>query len=232
VRLGKFGPIAQIGDAEDEEPVVFASLSQDQQLDTITFEAALDLFQLPKDLGEYEGEIVTVNNGRFGPYVKFGATFVSLPKGTNPMEVDRDLAIELIEEKKIADAPIYIYKELPVTKGTGRFGPFIKWSGMFINVNKKYNFDALSNADIETLIKDKIQKEIDKVIHNWEEEGIRVEKARWGRSNIIQGKIKIELSKDIDATKITLAEAQKLIEAKKPKKKPKKKAAFKTKAKK
>ena len=232
VRLGKFGPIAQIGDAEDEEPVVFASLSQDQQLDTITFEAALDLFQLPKDLGEYEGEIVTVNNGRFGPYVKFGATFVSLPKGTNPMEVDRDLAIELIEEKKIADAPIYIYKELPVTKGTGRFGPFIKWSGMFINVNKKYNFDALSNADIETLIKDKIQKEIDKVIHNWEEEGIRVEKARWGRSNIIQGKIKIELSKDIDATKITLAEAQKLIEAKKPKKKPKKKAASKTKAKK
>ena len=232
VRLGKFGPIAQIGDAEDEEPVVFASLSQDQQLDTITFEAALDLFQLPKDLGEYEGEIVTVNNGRFGPYVKFGATFVSLPKGTNPMEVDRDLAIELIEEKKIADAPIYTYNELPVTKGIGRFGPFIKWSGMFINVNKKYNFDALSNDDIETLIKDKIQKEIDKVIHNWEEEGIRVEKARWGRSNIIQGKIKIELSKDIDATKITLAEAQKLIEAKKPKKKPKKKAAFKTKAKK
>jgi len=232
VRLGKFGPIAQIGDAEDEEPVVFASLSQDQQLDTITFEAALDLFQLPKDLGEYEGEIVTVNNGRFGPYVKFGATFVSLPKGTNPMEVDRDLAIELIEEKKIADAPIYTYNELPVTKGTGRFGPFIKWSGMFINVNKKYNFDALSNDDIETLIKDKIQKEIDKVIHNWEEEGIRVEKARWGRSNIIQGKIKIELSKDIDATKITLAEAQKLIEAKKPKKKPKKKAASKTKAKK
>jgi len=103
---------------------------------------------------------------------------------------------------------------------------------MFINVNKKYNFDALSNDDIETLIKDKIQKEIDKVIHNWEEEGIRVEKARWGRSNIIQGKIKIELSKDIDATKITLAEAQKLIEAKKPKKKPKKKAASKTKAKK
>lgn len=232
VRLGKFGPIAQIGDADDEEPVVFASLSQDQQLDTITFEAALDLFQLPKDLGEYEGEIVTVNNGRFGPYVKFGAAFISLPKGTNPMEVDRDLAIELIEEKKIADAPIYIYNELPVTKGAGRFGPFIKWSGMFINVNKKYDFDALSNDDIETLIKDKIQKEIDKVIHNWEEEGIRVEKARWGRSNIIQGKIKIELSKDIDATKITLAEAQKLLESKKPNKKPKKKAASKTKAKK
>ena len=219
VRLGKFGPIAQIGDADDEEPVVFASLNQDQQLDTISFEEALDLFQLPKDLGEYEGEIVSVNNGRFGPYVKFGSMFVSLPKGKNPMEVDRELAIELIEEKKKADAPIYTYNDLPVTKGKGRFGPFIKWSGMFINVNKKYDFDNLSDEDLITLIEDKIQKEKDKIVHNWEEEGIRVEKARWGRSNIIQGKLKIELSKDIDPTKITLEEAIKRLEAKKPKKK-------------
>ena len=219
VRLGKFGPIAQIGDADDEEAVVFASLNQDQQLDTISFEEALDLFQLPKDLGEYEGEVVTVNNGRFGPYVKFGTTFVSLPKGTNPMQVDRDLAIELIEEKKKADAPIYMYNDLPVTKGKGRFGPFIKWSGMFINVNKKYDFDNLTEEDLVTLIEDKIQKEKDKVIHHWEEEGIRIEKARWGRSNIIQGKLKIELSKDIDPTKITLEEAIKRLEAKKPKRK-------------
>ncbi len=229
VRLGKFGPIAQIGDADDEEPVVFASLNQDQQLDTISFEEALDLFQLPKDLGEYEGEIVSVNNGRFGPYVKFGSMFVSLPKGKNPMEVDRELAIELIEEKKKADAPIYTYNDLSVTKGKGRFGPFIKWSGMFINVNKKYDFDNLSDEDLITLIEDKIQKEKDKIVHNWEEEGIRVEKARWGRSNIIQGKLKIELSKDIDPTKITLEEAIKRLEAKKPKKK---KAATKRKTKK
>ena len=168
-------------------------------------------------------------NGRFGPYVKFGSMFVSLPKGKNPMEVDRELAIELIEEKKKADAPIYTYNDLPVTKGKGRFGPFIKWSGMFINVNKKYDFDNLSEQDLVTLIEDKIQKEKDKVVHNWEEEGIRVEKARWGRSNIIQGKLKIELSKDIDPTKITLEEAIKRLEAKKPKKK---KAATKRKTKK
>ena len=90
---------------------------------------------------------------------------------------------------------------------------------MFINVNKKYDFDNLSEEDLVTLIEDKIQKEKDKVIHHWEEEGIRIEKARWGRSNIIQGKLKIELSKDIDPTKITLEEAIKLIEKKKPKKK-------------
>lgn len=219
VRLGKFGPIAQIGDADDDEPVVFASLNPDQQLDTITFEEALELFQLPKDLGEYEGEVVSVNNGRYGPYVKFGTTFVSLPKGQNPMDVDRAMAIELIEEKKKADAPIYTYNDLPVTKGKGRFGPFIKWSGLFINVNKKYDFDHLSDEDIVTLIEEKIQKEKDKLVQHWEEEGIRIEKARWGRSNIIQGKIKVELSKDIDPTTITLEEAQKRLEAKKPKKK-------------
>ena len=232
VRLGKFGPIAQIGNSDDEEKPVFASLTNEQQLDTITFEEALELFQLPKSLGDYEGQALTVNNGRFGPYIKFGDMFVSLPKGSNPMEIDQEIAIELIEEKKKADAPIYTYKDLPVTKGKGRFGPFIKWSGMFINVNKKYDFDALSNSDIETLIEDKIQKEIDKVIHDWKDEGIRIEKARWGRSNIIQGKIKIELSKDIDPTKITLEEAKKRIEAKKPSKKKSKAKAKTTKKKK
>tara|TARA_B100000767_G_scaffold275665_1_gene314155 strand:- start:3286 stop:5775 length:2490 start_codon:yes stop_codon:yes gene_type:complete len=219
VRLGKFGPIAQIGNPDDDEKPVFASLTSEQQLDTISFEEALDLFKLPKSLDDYDDQKVTLNNGRFGPYIKFGEMFVSLPKGLSPMEVDQNLAIELIEEKKKADAPIYVYKELPVTKGTGRFGPFIKWSGMFINVNKKYDFDNLSSTDIETLVDEKVQKEIDKVIYDWKEEGIRIEKARWGRSNIIKGKLKIELSKDIDPTKITLDEAIKRIEAKKPAKK-------------
>ena len=135
------------------------------------------------------------------------------------MEVSRDLAIELIEEKKKADAPIYTFKNLPVTKGVGRFGPFIKWSGMFINVNKRYDFDNLSDEDIISLIEEKIKKEKEKVIHNWEEEGIRIEKARWGRSNIIKGKLKVELSKDIDPTKITLEDAKKRLEEKQPKKK-------------
>ena len=93
---------------------------------------------------------------------------------------------------------------------------------MFINVNKKYDFDHLSQEDIETLIEDKKRKEAEKVIHNWESEGIRVEKARWGRSNIIKGKLKIELSKDIDATKLTLEKVQALIEKKKPKPKKRK----------
>ncbi len=218
VRLGKFGPVAQIGDAEDEEKQ-FASLNPSQNIGTIGLEEALQLFLLPKALGEYEGEAVEVNNGRFGPYVRYAEMFVTLAKGEDPLDVTLDRAIELIKEKQKADAPIAIYQGLPVQKGVGRFGPFIKWNNMFINVNKKYNFDNLSTNDVEELIEDKIQKEKDKVIHDFKEEGIRVEKARWGRSVILKGKVKIELSKDIDAAALTLEEIQKMIEAKAPAKK-------------
>lgn len=219
VRLGKFGPMVQIGTVDDEEKPQFASLSPDQQLNSITYEEAMDLFQLPKNLGIYEGEEILVNNGRFGPYVKFGSAFVSLPKGVDPLSVELEEAIVLIKEKQKADAPIYMYKDLPVQKGKGRFGPFIKWNNMFINVNKKYDWDNLSDADIVELIEVKIQKEIDKVIHNWEDEGIRVEKARWGRHNVLKGKIKVELPKTVDVSDMTLDEAKALIEAKTPKKK-------------
>ncbi|WP_397445604.1 type I DNA topoisomerase [Polaribacter sp. R77954] len=218
VRLGKFGPIAQIGAPEDEEKQ-FASLNKDQNLGTITMEEALELFLLPKTLGTYEGEEVIVSNGRFGPYVKFGKMYVSLDKGENPMEVDLPRAEELIEAKKKADAPIYHHEELPVQKGVGRFGPFLKWNGMFINVNKKYDFDNLSDDDIVTLIEEKKQKEIDKVIHNWEDVEIKVEKARWGRFNVIKGKIKVELPKTTKIEKLSKEEAIKMIEAKTPKKK-------------
>ena len=225
VRLGKFGPMVQMGSVEDEEKPKFASLSPDQTLDSVTFEEAMELFKLPKELGEYKGEKVEVNNGRFGPYVKFGKKYVSLEKGEDPIEVTMDRALELIKEKEKADAPIYEYKELPVQKGVGRFGPYLKWNNMFINVNKKYDFDNLSEEDIEELIEDKIRKEREKVIHNWEDEGIRVEKARWGRSNIIKGKTKIELPKTVDAAKLSLEEVKDIIEKKAPKKKTAKKKA-------
>ncbi|MBU2927435.1 type I DNA topoisomerase [Winogradskyella psychrotolerans] len=229
VRLGKFGPMVQLGVMEDEEKPKFASLSPDQQLNSITYDEAMDLFKLPKALGHYKEEEVEVNNGRFGPYVRFGKKFVSLPKGVDPLSVDMDEALVYIKEKELADAPIYMYKDLEVTKGKGRFGPFIKWNGMFINVNKKYDWDNLSEEDIVTLVEEKIQKEIDKVIHNWEDEGVRVEKARWGRHNIIKGKQKVELPKTVDVSKMTLEKAQDILEKNAPKKKaPKKRATKKT----
>ena len=219
VRLGKFGAMAQIGDSDDEDKK-FASLRAEQNIGTITLEEALNLFLLPKALGSYKGEEVEVSLGRFGPFIRFGKAFISLPKGEEPLDVTLERAQELIDEKVQADAPIAVYKGEGVQKGTGRFGPFIKWNGIFINVSRKYNFDNLSQADIEELIEDKLQKNIDKIIHDWKEEGIVVEKARWGRSVILKGKIKIELNKDVDASKLTLAQVQEMIAKKAPAKKP------------
>ena len=218
VRLGKFGPMAQIGTTADEEKQIFASVPPNLQLSSITFEQVLDLFKLPKDLGVYDGEDVLVNNGRFGPYVRHGKKFISLPKGVDPLEIKIEDAILIIDEKAKADAPIFEYDGLPVQKGKGRFGPFIKWNNMFINVNRKYDWDNLSFQDVETLIKDKIQKEIDKIVHDWPNEGIRVEKARWGRHNIIKGKIKVELAKNVDAQNLTLEDVNAIIDKQKPKK--------------
>src|SRR5690554_6994931 len=113
--------MAQIG-APDDEDKKFASLRPDQQLHLVTYEEVMDLFKLPKTLGVYDDEEVQVNNGRFGPYVRFGKTFISLPKGMDPLDVDMAFAKELIEEKKKADAPIYTYEDMPVQKGVGRFG--------------------------------------------------------------------------------------------------------------
>ena len=223
VRLGKFGAMAQIGTVDDEEKPLFASLHPDQQLARITFEEALDLFKLPLQLGEFDSESVEVNNGRYGPYVRHGKSFISLPKGKNPLTTTLEEAIELIKEKRLADAPIAMYEELPVTKGVGRFGPFIKWNGWFINVSKKYDFNTLSEEDIATLIEDKKKKEAERVVKNWEDEGVRIEKARWGRHNLIRGKQKVELSKDVDVSKMSLTQAISLLEKQKPKKRTKKK---------
>ena len=233
VRLGKFGPMAQIGNAEDEDKK-FASLRPEQNIGNITLEGALNLFLLPKNLGTYKNEEVEVSIGRFGPFIRFGKAFISLPKGEEPLDVTMQRAQEIIDEKIQADAPIASYKGEGVQKGTGRFGPFIKWNGIFINVSKKYNFDNLSQNDIVELIEDKLQKNIDKVNHDWKEEGIVVEKARWGRSVILKGKIKIELSKEVDATQLTLDQVKEMIEKKSPAKKTavKKATAKKTPAKK
>ncbi|WP_420580618.1 type I DNA topoisomerase [Reichenbachiella sp.] len=230
-RMGRFGAMVQMGEtSEDEnaEKPKYASLKKGQFLDNITLEDALELFKLPRDVGEYEGKVISIAIGRFGPYIKHDEKFISIGKDEDPLTLSLDRAIELIIAKQKADAPIAHYDDLPVQKGVGRFGPFIKWNGMFINVNKRYDFDNLTQDDIVALIKEKKQKEIDKVIHNWEEEGIVVEKARWGRSVIKKDRVKIELPKTVDAAALSLDEVQAIIEKNAPAKK--KKATTKKKA--
>ncbi len=128
-RLGKFGPMVQMGEMDAEEKPKFASLRKGQFIETITLEEALELFKLPRELGEYEGETVSANIGRFGPYIRHKNLFASLPKEDDPLSVELDRAIELIEAKKKADAEKYIKvfdenEDVQVLKG--RYGPYIK----------------------------------------------------------------------------------------------------------
>ena len=221
VRLGRYGAMVQIGTVEDEEKPRFASLLPHQTIDSITFEEAMKLFELPRKLGVYQGKEVESNIGRFGPYIRFGDAFISLDKSLDVFSITFDEAKEVIDQKQKADAPISVYDGKEVTKGTGRFGPFIKWNNMFISVSKKYDFEHLSQSDIIFLIEEKLKKESEKVVKEWSEEGIHIEKARWGRYHLLKGKTKVELSKDTDIEAFTLAEAQSLLATKeKPKKAP------------
>ena len=223
VRLGRYGAMAQIGNPEDAEKPIYASLLAGMSIETITFEEALKLFELPRHLGIVDGKNVEVNVGKFGPYVHYGDAYISLAKGEDVFSVTIERAKELISEKKKADAPIAIYEGAEVTKGVGRFGPFIKWNNIYINVTKKYNFDKLTPKDIEELIESKLQKEQEKVVKQWDEGEIRLEKARWGRYTLIKGKTKIELPKETDVETFSKEQALALLNEKAPKTKTTKK---------
>jgi DNA topoisomerase-1 len=179
-RMGRYGPMVQIGRTESEEKPRFAKLKANQSIETINLDEAFELFRLPRTLGQYKDNEVVVNIGRFGPYIKYGEDFVSLPKGVEPLEVDLEQAIAYINQKQEADAPIATFESMPVTKGKGRFGPFIKWNDLYINVPRAYNFDALSQKDIDELIEKKQTKEANRYIQIWPSEKIAIENGRWG----------------------------------------------------
>lgn len=208
-RIGRFGPMVQIGENDTDEKPIFASLMNGQNIATITLEEALELFKVPFDLEDYEGKPVMIGVGRFGPYVKWGEVFISLPKGEDPLTVDDERAREIIEEKKRADAPVATYKGEPVTKGVGRFGPFIKYQSIYVNVPKKYDFDNLSQTDINELIDAKLDKEANRYIMQWEAEGISVENGRWGPF-IKFGKANFKIPKKEDDTKYTTEELKEI----------------------
>jgi len=238
-RMGRFGPMVQIGDVSDEDKPRFAALRKNQSIETITYEEAMDLFKLPLSLGEFEGQEVSVNVGRFGPYVKLGEQFISIPKGEEPLDITMERALELIKEKQTADAPVAHFETKPVTKGKGRFGPFIKWDGLYINVPKRYDFDNLTQFDINELIEAKVAKEASRFIVRWPDENIAVENGRWGPF-IRFGKKMLKIDKKADGTKYSteevammpVEEIKKMIEVQVPNAFAKKGAAKKSAAKK
>lgn len=178
-RMGRYGAMIQIGEADDEQKT-YASIMQNQNISTISLDEALDLFKLPFELKEFDGKPVSVGVGRFGPYVKWGDAFISVGRGTDPFSVTQEIAEQFIKEKIEADAPVATYKGEPVTKGKGRFGPFVKYKDLYVNVPKKYDFDNLTQGDIEELISAKLEKEANRYIQQWEKEKISIENGRWG----------------------------------------------------
>jgi len=205
-RMGRYGAMIQIGVADDEEKPRFAKIPTGQSIETITYEEAMILFGAQGSMGLYEEKEVSVNVGRFGPYVKWGEEFVSLPKGTDLSTVDLDTAITHIKQKQIADAPVGTYEQKPITKGKGRFGPYIKYDGMFINVPRRYDFDNLSQPEMDELIDAKVKKEANRFIQRWPDEKISVENARWGPV-LKFGKKILKLNLKADGTKYSADEA-------------------------
>ncbi|MFN8303646.1 MAG: type I DNA topoisomerase [Saprospiraceae bacterium] len=226
VRMSSLGkPVVQIGSGEEldkKEKPRYANLKPGQTLETVTLEEALASFALPKSLGDHEGHEVSVGAGRFGPYVKFGDTFISLPKGEDPFDVTLERAVQLIQARQEADKPLGYFENQPITKGKGRFGPFVKWTDLFVNIPARYNFDRLTEKEAIELIQAKIEKEANRYIQHWPEENISIENGRWGPV-IKFGKNFIQLPR-VDGAKMTadqsrsldLADVKKIIEAEIP----------------
>ncbi|MGH1339429.1 MAG: type I DNA topoisomerase [Aureispira sp.] len=212
VRIGRYGPIAQIGTTEElgEDKPQYANLKETQSIETITLEESLELFQYPKTIGEYEGKEVIVSEGRYGPFVKYDEAFISIPRTEPIHSVDLERAIELIIEKQKADAPIGHYEELPITKGAGRFGPFVKWKGLYCSITKGSGFqlETITEDEAIVLVKAKIEKEANRYIHKWDDENLSVQNGRWGPFiKINKDRKNYKLLKK-DGTKMTPEEAK------------------------
>jgi len=155
VRLGRYGPYVQMGTKDDEEKPKFAGLKAGQRIDTITFDEAMELFKLPRELGETEaGEEIVINIGRFGPYVRYGKKFVSLKKEDDPYLIELPRALELIKEKKKADAErqIKIFADAGISVLNGRYGPYVTNGKKNAKIPKDREPASLTLEECQTLI--------------------------------------------------------------------------------
>ena len=164
VKIGRFGPVAQIGNTESGEKPRFAQLKKNQSIDTITLEEALELFRLPRTLGEHEGHEVTVSAGRYGPYVACNGVFASLPKGADPMTIGFDEALSLLQEKQQAESKRHLKTfdgEPDLEILSGRYGPYITYNGANYRIPKNLHERAteLTVDECMTLIHEQQEKE-------------------------------------------------------------------------
>lgn len=213
-RIGRFGPMIQIGEADDEEKPKFASLRKDQSIQTITLQEALDLFKLPRTLGERDGEVCTVGIGRFGPYVRLGSTYASLTPDDDPLEIDLLRAVELIDLKKIANATRDLgeFKGEMLVVGRGRFGPFVKHGKTYANIPKGEEPTTVTYERGVELMEAKLAGIRQNLLKEFEGSEIQILDGRYG-PYITDGSKIANVPKEKEPKDVTLEEATALLAA-------------------
>jgi DNA topoisomerase I len=213
-RIGRFGPMVQIGSVEDEEKPRFASLRKDQSIQSITLQQALDAFKLPRTLGERNGEVVSAGIGRFGPFVRLGTTYASLTADDDPLSIDLQRAIELIDLKKAASATRELgsYQDEMVVTGRGRFGPFVKFKSLYANIPKTEDPEGITLERAIELIEAKRSKARNSVLVEFVGSSLQVLNGRYG-PYVTDGKKNANVPKGKDPKAMTLEECAALLGA-------------------
>lgn len=217
-KLGKYGPMVQIGENYEDKKPRYARMKSSQFIDSITLEEALDLFKLPRTLGEHDGDEVAVGMGKFGPYIRYGKSYVSFPKDEEPTEIELDRAIELIEEKKKQDkdrAPrlLGVHNDHEVFVAVGKFGPYIKVNDQNITLEKGMNPSTLTLEEAVNLIENVKTKNV--IASYKENENIKVVNGRYG-AYITNGSDNFKIPKGTLAENLSFADCMEIINSTTP----------------
>ncbi|TAE23244.1 MAG: type I DNA topoisomerase [Cytophagales bacterium] len=205
-RLGRYGAYVQIGEATDEDKPQFANLRTDQLIETISLQDALELFSLPREVGFFEDQPMTIGIGKFGPYVRHDGKYVSLAKEDDPYTMGEERAVELIQQKRAEAASDTIgeYEGKPISTGKGRFGPYVKYEDKYISLPKGEQLGQVSVERAIELIEQKRQAEANKFIKEFPENpNVKVVNGMYG-PYLAVGKRNVRIPKDTDAASLTL----------------------------
>ncbi len=205
-RLGKYGAYVQIGESTDEEKPQYANLRDGQLIESISLEDALSLFGLPREIGFFEDQALTIGVGKFGPYVKHDGKYVSLGKEDDPYTITAERAVELIQQKRAeaVSESIGEFEGKPVTTGKGRFGPYVKYEDKYISLAKGEQLAGLTLERAIELIQQKRNAEANKYIKEFPERPeVKVVNGMYG-PYLAVGKRNVRLPKDIDPAELTL----------------------------
>ena len=213
-KLGKYGPMVQIGEAYADAKPRYARLQSDQFIDTITLEEALDLFKLPRTVGEWNGKTVSVGVGRFGPYVRYDDTFESVPKTEDPYSITLERCIELIESKmkKTADrAPHLVghYEGKEILAAAGRYGPYIKYDGKNITLDKGMDVNTLTEEQAIDFIRNRETRNV--LLSFPEDANVKVMNGRYG-AYLTNGTDNYKIPKDLVPNKLSYQDCVKIMQ--------------------